>query len=76
MILEKHEREPRQIIIDLAGPEGNAFCLIAYAVRFGKNLDWSREQIEWVKNDMTSGDYNHLITVFDHHFGDFIILQK
>ena len=76
MILEKHEREPRQIIIDLAGPEGNAFCLIAYAVRFGKNLAWSREQIESVKNDMTSGDYNHLITVFDHHFGDFVILQK
>jgi hypothetical protein len=34
--------------------------------------------IEWdpVYKEMTSGDYENLIQVMDHYFGDFIVMYK
>ena len=61
-----------RIEIDLLGPDGNAFALIAYARRFAKQLDWSTDDINTLMDDMTSGDYTHLLDVFNEHFGEFI----
>jgi len=36
MIREK--QTPREIVIDLTGPDGNAFALMAYAKRFARQL--------------------------------------
>lgn len=63
----------REYVIDLTGPEGNAFCLMGYAKRFSKQLGLDSEAII---NDMMSGDYEHLLEVFDGHFGDFIVLER
>jgi hypothetical protein len=72
MIREKEERaEP--VIIDLSGPEGNAFFLLARAHRFAKQLGLDAEPI---LEEMKSSDYENLITVFDRHFGDFVILER
>lgn len=71
-IIEKKERNER-IIVDLTGPQGNAFWLIGYAKTLGKQLGYNLEEIE---DEMTSGDYENLIEVFDKYFGDFVDLER
>jgi hypothetical protein len=62
-----------KIEIDLLGPDGNAFVLLAIAKdlshKFGK--DWNE-----VHTNMTSSDYEWLIQTMDHYFGDFIIMYR
>ena len=71
MIREKQPQ--REIIIDLTGPEGNAFVLIGHAMRFAKQLGKDGKAIT---NEMMSGDYDNLIEVFEREFGDFVILER
>jgi len=61
------------IVIDLTGPDGNAFALLAYAKKFSKDLDKPYDQL---LKQMQSGDYENLIRVFDDAFGDFVILER
>lgn len=70
------EKQPGPVIIDLTGPDGNAYVLLAYAKRFGKQLGMSSLKISDIINDMTSSDYEHLLLVFDKHFGDYVILER
>ena len=68
------DKQPQsEIVIDLTGPDGNAFALLAYAKRFAQqlNLDFSK-----IQDEMTSGDYENLVQVFDDYFGDFVILER
>jgi hypothetical protein len=68
------EKQPtKEIIIDLTGPDGNAFALMGYASNFAKQLGLNKEEIV---NDMMSSDYEHLLQVFDKHFGSFVILER
>ena len=60
-------------VIDLQGPEGNAFYILGVASKLSSQLDLDKEDI---LNEMKSGDYENLITVFDKHFGDYIDLQR
>jgi len=60
-------------IIDLTGPEGNAFCLMGLARSLCRQLDMDPKP---VIDDMKSDDYEHLIQVFDEHFGDYITLVR
>jgi len=62
-----------EIVIDLTGPDGNAFALMAYAKRFAKQLDLDYRKIQ---DEMMSGDYENLVQVFDDNFGDFVILER
>lgn len=75
MIRNKQEKVG-PIIIDLTGPDGNAFALMAYAKRFGTQLGWDKGQTQDLINDMMSGDYEHLLQVFDNAFGEFVILER
>ena len=61
------------IVIDLTGPDGNAFALMGYAQRFARQLGLDSKQI---LGEMKSGDYENLINVFDSYFGDYVILEK
>jgi hypothetical protein len=63
------------IIIDLTGPDGNAFALMAYAKRFATQLGW-KDRGEALINEMMSGDYEHLLQVFDNAFGEYVILER
>jgi len=69
------KKKPRRgkLEIDLTGPEGNAFNVLAVARKLCKILgkDW-----EDIRQRMTSGDYENLIEVFDKEFGDFVTLYK
>lgn len=67
-------KQPKQeIIIDLTGPEGNAFVLMGMAKNFAKQLGKDSEAIT---GEMMAGDYEHLLSVFDREFGDYIILER
>ena len=71
MIRKKQPKE--EIVIDLTGPDGNAFALLGYADRFAKQLDLDSVTI---KAEMMNGDYENLIKVFDEWFGYFVILER
>jgi len=72
MITSKRPRKSK-IEIDLQGPEGNAFSLLAIAKDLANKLD-----MDWnmIHNEMTSSDYEWLLQVMDYHFGDFIIMYR
>lgn len=59
--------------IDLTGPEGNAFSLIATAGNLAKQLDLDKKKIQ---GEMMSGDYEHLLQVFDKYFGEYVTLYR
>jgi len=70
MIREKQQKE---IVVDLTGPDGNAYSLLARAKSYAQQLDLNDVAI--IK-DMMSKDYEHLVQVFDNHFGHFVILER
>lgn len=72
MILPKVEKSG-PVEIDLTGPDGNAFALLAYAKQFADQLELDSKAI---LDDMKSGDYENLLNVFDKHFGDYVILYR
>jgi len=72
MIREKQQNNG-PIVIDLTGPDGNAFVLLGYAKRYAKQLGLDGKAIQ---NEMMQGDYEHLLEVFDKNFGDFVILER
>ena len=76
MIKSAEELEDRKIEIDLRGPEGNVFYLIGAVGTIGKQLGWCGEAIEMVRGMMMLGDYENALKVFDHHFGDHVILYR
>ena len=62
-----------KIQIDLTGPQGNAFFILAVCKNLSKQLGISFKQI---RTEMTSSDYDNLIEVADKHFGDYIDFYK
>ena len=59
--------------IDLTGPDGNAFALMGHAKKYARQLEIDSKPI--IK-DMMSGDYEHLLEVFEKHFGSFVTLYR
>jgi hypothetical protein len=66
----------KEIVIDLTGPDGNAFVLLGYARSFGRQLGLCEEAIEDILDSMKQGDYEDLLDVFDSEFGDFVVLER
>lgn len=67
-------KQPKtEIVIDLTGPDGNAFALMGWAQQLARQLDLDGNEI--IKN-MKSGDYENLVKVFDDAFGQFVILER
>ena len=69
----RQKQPPSEIVIDLTGPDGNAFFLMARASDFAKQLGFDTEKII---EEMKSGDYENLISVFDKYFGDYVVLER
>lgn len=63
------------IVIDLSGPEGNAFWLIGYGKKLGKELGRSREEINNLANEMIGGNYKQLLEIFKREFGEYVELK-
>ena len=50
--------------IDLSGPQGNAFSLMATATKLGRGLGFDKQRIDTIIAEMRSGDYENLKKVF------------
>lgn len=72
-MIRKKKANTGHIIIDLTGPDGNAFALMAYAKRFAREVNLDGGEII---SNMMSGDYENLLQVFDQNFGSFVILER
>jgi hypothetical protein len=60
-------------VIDLTGPEGNAFYLMAYANKNARQIGLVGSAII---EEMKQGNYEHLVETFDRYFGDYVILER
>mgnify|MGYP001186996772 CR=1 FL=1 len=73
MAIKSKDEMPSERSIDLTGPDGNAFALLGQAKRYARQLDMD---FDLIRREMTSGDYENLLKVFDRYFGDFVILER
>ena len=74
-MIRKKQKNTGPIVIDLTGPDGNAYALMAYAKKFATQLGWKDKGAALI-NEMMEDDYEHLLEVFDNAFGDFVILER
>ena len=72
MIRESKNSVP---VINLDGPDGNAFALMAYAKLYARDVGYASDEIEYMVAKMRSGDYKNLVKVFDEYFGGYIVLE-
>lgn len=71
----RKKREVKKQVIDLTGPQGNAFYLLGLVqsiYRRSGAMDLGKD----IMKEMQSGDYEHLIKTFDLHLGDHFILER
>jgi hypothetical protein len=59
-------------IIDISLPEGNAYSLLGQAKRWAREIGLDDKEI---LAEMTSGEYEHLVTTFEKHFGSFCTIE-
>jgi len=69
----RQKKSNREIVIDLTGPQGNAYFLLGTAKNLAKQLGLDADEI---LQEMQSGDYENLLQVFDSYFGNFVILER
>tara|TARA_R100001086_G_scaffold163815_1_gene88361 strand:+ start:581 stop:817 length:237 start_codon:yes stop_codon:yes gene_type:complete len=74
MIRQKQKTHGQCLVIDLTGPQGNAFALMKEAKTLARSCLGTDGQD--IINEMKKGDYEHLIKTFDKYFGDFVILER
>ena len=62
-----------KIEIDLTGPQGNAYYILAMAKNLCKQVGIPSKPI---LDEMMSGDYENLLKVFDSKFGSVVIMYR
>ena len=72
----KSEKPQQKMEIDLTGPEGNAFVLMGYATKWGRQLGYSEHRIKCIVDEMKLTNYEGLLHTFDREFGEFVTLWR
>ena len=67
---------PDKVEIDLTGPQGNELYLLGFASQQLPSIGKSKEETETILEEMRSGDYENLITVFDRELGQYVDLFR
>ena len=75
MAILKKDTYKKQVI-DLTGPDGNAFVLLGTVSKLCKQIGISSERTDEILDEMRSSDYENLIKVFDKYFGKLIDLER
>jgi hypothetical protein len=76
VMIRKKQENYGPYVIDLTGPQGNAFVLLGYAKQFARQLKFDSELKDKIIDEMTQSDYEHLVETFDKYFGEFVILER
>jgi len=66
----------RKTVIDLTGPDGNAFYILGTAMNLCKQIGISSSRTTEILDEMKSSDYENLIQLFDKYFGKLIDLER
>ena len=72
-IVKKSDFPEERPVIDLTGPDGNAFVLLARAKQYARELELDYDVIA---AEMKSGDYEKLVATFEKNFGDYVTLLR
>jgi len=75
-MIRKKKEKTGPIVIDLTGPNGNAFYLLGLANDLGKQLGFDPKKRGEINTEMIAGDYENLIKTFDFFFGEYVILER
>ena len=67
---------PTPIEIDLTGPDGNAYVLLALAQNLCRQLRYNKMKTERVIREMQLTDYEGLLFTFDREFGTLVTLWR
>ena len=54
--------------VKLAGQDGNAFAILGACQKAARQAGWSAERIKAVIQEMTAGDYDHLLATAMKNF--------
>jgi hypothetical protein len=54
--------------VKLIGRDGNAFAVLGACQQAAGKAGWTTEQWDKVRDEMTAGDYDHLLGVAMEHF--------
>lgn len=76
MTIKSLQRRRGKIEIDLTGPHGNAFVLLAAAQSLGQQLGYDKRRIELILDEMRLADYECLLQTFDREFGHIVDLYR
>lgn len=78
MIKSKAKRPPgpTPIEVDLTGPKGNAYYLLALADNLSRQLGYDKLKRERIQMEMTLVDYECLLSTFDREFGTLVTLWR
>jgi hypothetical protein len=60
-----HDTKP---IVKLIGQDGNAFGIIGLCLAAARKAGWTKEQTTMIRQEMMSGDYDHLLQTAMIHF--------
>ena len=69
----RKKQATKEIVIDLTGPDGNAYNLLGLAKRLNIGLGLNDDGL---LERMMSGNYENLIQEFDKAFGHIVILER
>jgi hypothetical protein len=76
MIKDKNKMPESRPVIDLSGPQGNAFYLLGIAKKYAIQIGKTSQEIESLMKEMKSSDYENLVEVFDRNFGDYVDIYR
>ncbi len=71
----RSKRKNKMIVIDLTGPQGNAFYLMGVVLKTFRQSG-APELGEAIVAEMKKGDYEHLVKTFDLYLGEHFILER
>ena len=71
----RNKRKNAKPVIDLTGPQGNAYYLMGVVLKTFRQSGAS-ELGESIVEEMKKGDYEHLIKTFDLYLGEHFILER
>lgn len=76
MAIKQLIKRTGKLEIDLTGPQGNAFVLLATAQNLGRQLRYDKRRIELILDEMRLADYECLLQTFDREFGHIVDLYR
>ena len=68
MTLDELENAEKKPVVELTGGDGNAFSIIAKCLRAARKAKWPVELCDAVRDEMTSGDYDHVLQTAMKYF--------